>query len=159
MNVSYKYVLSIFQQSKVTIFESLRSSCPIWFWFFLTKIYDYYFKSKKKFSDSTDLKSRWLKPVLLYHSSNINFLHIYIQYIKVKMAVCESLTGMNFHGAQQLGQVEAQIREQMSGPDLHVFTLKFLALKKTGFSPINNTFQHFFDFCLPLFYATFQCGP
>ena len=27
----------------------------------------------------------------------------------------------------------AQIREQMSGPDLHVFTLKFLALKKTGF--------------------------
>ena len=30
----------------------------------------------------------------------------------------------------------AQIREQMSGPDLHVFTLKFLALKKTGFSPL-----------------------
>ena len=29
-----------------------------------------------------------------------------------------------------------QIREQMSGPDLHVFTLKFLALKKPGFSPI-----------------------
>ena len=28
-----------------------------------------------------------------------------------------------------------QIREQMSGPDLHVFTLKFLALKKTGFPP------------------------
>ena len=74
--------------------------------FFLTKNYDYYFKSKKKFPDSTDLKSRWLKPVLLYHSSNINFLHIYIQYIKVKMAVCESLTGMNFHGAQQLGQAE-----------------------------------------------------
>ena len=31
--------------------------------------------------------------------------------------------------------------------------------KKTGFSPIKNTFQIFFDFCLPLFYATFQCGP
>jgi hypothetical protein len=29
----------------------------------------------------------------------------------------------------------AQIREQMSGPDLHVFTLKFLALKKPGFPP------------------------
>ena len=54
---------------------------------------------------------------------------------------------------------EPQIREQMSGPDLHVFTLKFLALKKTSFSPIKNTFQIFFDFCLPLFYATFQCGP
>ena len=24
--------------------------------------------------------------------------------------------------------------------------------KKTGFSPIKNTFQNFFDFCLPLFY-------
>ena len=53
----------------------------------------------------------------------------------------------------------AQMREQMSGPDLHVFTLKFLALTKTVFSPIKNTFQNFFDFCLPLFYATFQCGP
>ena len=27
-----------------------------------------------------------------------------------------------------------QIREQMSGPDIHVFTLKFLALKKQFFS-------------------------
>ena len=42
----------------------------------------------------------------------------------------------------------AQIREQMSGPDLHVFTLKFLALKRECF--------YFF---LPLFYATFQCEP
>ena len=30
---------------------------------------------------------------------------------------------------------EPQIREQMSGPDLHVFTLKSLALKETEFSP------------------------
>jgi hypothetical protein len=52
--------------------------------------------------------------------------------------------------------VAAQIREQMSGPDLHVFTLKFLALKKIDFSPIKKTSQNFF---LPLFYATFQCGP
>ena len=28
-----------------------------------------------------------------------------------------------------------QIREQMYGPDLHVFTLKFLALKKLVFPP------------------------
>ena len=27
-----------------------------------------------------------------------------------------------------VGWLKAQIREQMSGPDLHVFTLKFLAL-------------------------------
>ena len=53
------------------------------------------------------------------------------------------------------GWTLAQIREQMSGPDLHVFTLKFLTLKKTGFSPIKNTFQIFFDFFKPLFYATF----
>ena len=45
----------------------------------------------------------------------------------------------------------------MFGPYLHVFTLKFLALRKTGFSPIKNTSQLFFDFCLPLFYETFQC--
>ena len=35
-----------------------------------------------------------------------------------------------------------QIREQKSGPDLHVFTLKCLALKKLVFTP--NTFQFFF---------------
>ena len=38
---------------------------------------------------------------------------------------------------------KTQIREQMSGPDLHVFTLKFLALEKTGYSPIKNTFPVF----------------
>ena len=48
----------------------------------------------------------------------------------------------------------SQIREQMSGPDTQIFSPK-----KTGFSPIKNTFQNFFDFCLPLFYATFQWGP
>ena len=31
--------------------------------------------------------------------------------------------------------------------------------KKTVFSPIKSTFQNFFDFYLPLCYATFQCGP
>ena len=36
-----------------------------------------------------------------------------------------------------------QIREQMSGgPDLHVFTLKFLALKN-WFSPMKNTLGEF----------------
>ena len=28
---------------------------------------------------------------------------------------------------------EPQLREQMSGPNLHVFTVKFLALKKSDF--------------------------
>ena len=32
-------------------------------------------------------------------------------------------------------RAQPQIRGQMSGPDLHVFTLKFLALKKLVFPP------------------------
>ena len=40
--------------------------------------------------------------------------------------------------------LESQIREQMLGPDLHVFTLKMFSPKKTGFSPIKNTFQFLF---------------
>ena len=32
----------------------------------------------------------------------------------------------------------SQIGEQMSGPDLHVFTLKFLALQQTGLSPMKK---------------------
>ena len=34
-----------------------------------------------------------------------------------------------------------QIREQMSGPDLYVLTVAFLALKKTGFSEKKNSSQ------------------
>ena len=58
----------------------------------------------------------------------------------------------------ELGCSSTQIKEQMLGPDLHVFTLKFLALKK-WFSPIKDTFQTFFDFCSPLFYALFSADP
>ena len=43
----------------------------------------------------------------------------------------------------------AQISEQMSGPDLHVFTLKFLALKKLGFSLFRG--QNFF-FIIIIYY-------
>ena len=43
----------------------------------------------------------------------------------------------------------SKIREQMSGPDLHVFTLQFFSPKKTGFSPIKNTFQFFLTFFYP----------
>ena len=52
----------------------------------------------------------------------------------------------------------SQIREQMSGPDPMYLHSNF-SPKKLDFPPIKNTFQNFFDFCLPLFYATFQCGP
>ena len=38
-----------------------------------------------------------------------------------------------------------------------ILTLKFLAPKKTGFPPVKNTSKFFFDFCSPLFYATFKC--
>ena len=43
---------------------------------------------------------------------------------------------------------QSQIREQMSGADLHVFALKFIALKTLGF--------HFFG-VKKMYYATFQC--
>ena len=52
-----------------------------------------------------------------------------------------------------------QIRDQMSGPDLHVFTLKFLALKKPGFSPIKNTFQFFLTFVYPYSMQLFSADP
>ena len=39
----------------------------------------------------------------------------------------------------------AQIREQMSVPDLYVVTVAFLALKKTGFSEIKFFSKIFFE--------------
>ena len=46
----------------------------------------------------------------------------------------------------------------MSGPDLYVLTVGFLALKKTGFSEKKNSSPKKYIFFLPFFYATFQCG-
>ena len=48
--------------------------------------------------------------------------------------------------------------QQRTDQRVLVVTLKFLVLKNV-FSPIENTSQNCFDFCLPLFYATFQCRP
>ena len=48
--------------------------------------------------------------------------------------------------------------QQRTDQRVLVLTLNFLALKNC-FSPVKSTSQSFFDFCLPLFYATFQCGP
>jgi hypothetical protein len=45
--------------------------------------------------------------------------------------------------------------KQRTDQRILVFTLKFLALKKTCFPP----YKILLDFCLPLFYATFPCGP
>ena len=53
-------VSSIVQQCKVIVFESLRSSWFIKFWLFSTKNDDFYFKSKNKFPDCTDLKNCWI---------------------------------------------------------------------------------------------------
>ena len=44
--------------------------------------------------------------------------------------------------------------KQRTNQRVLVLTLKFLALQKIGFSPVKKTSQNFFDFCLPLFYAT-----
>ena len=58
----------------------------------------------------------------------------------------------------KVGHIKAQIREQMSGPNLYVLTVVFLALKKTGFSEIKYSSQKKINFFLPFSYATFQCG-
>ena len=49
---------------------------------------------------------------------------------------------LKFH-EYNVGMHVAQIREQMSDPDLHVLTLKFLALKN-WFFPIKYIFQKIF---------------
>ena len=43
--------------------------------------------------------------------------------------------------------------QQRTDQRVFVLTLKFLALKNPGFSPVKNTFQNFFDLFLPLFFA------
>ena len=63
---------------------------------------------------------------------------------------------------EKKGQVVSTKRlvSQMVKPSvLSTFKLKFLALQKLVSTPYKkNTSRDFFDFCLPLFYATFQCG-
>jgi hypothetical protein len=49
--------------------------------------------------------------------------------------------------------------QQRTDQRVLVLTLKILALKRTGFSPVKYTSQNSIDFFLLLFYATFQCGP
>ena len=49
------------------------------------------------------------------------------------------------HKINMLGVTTAQIREQMSVPDLYVVTVAFLALKKTGFSEIKFFSKKFFE--------------
>jgi hypothetical protein len=52
-----------------------------------------------------------------------------------------------------------QIREQMPGPDLHVFTLKFLALKKLGFSPKKILSKKFLTFVYLFSMQLFSADP
>ena len=51
-------------------------------------------------------------------------------------------------------QCTSQIREQMSGPDLYVLTVGFLALKKTSFSEKKNSSQKKKNF----FFSFLQCN-
>ena len=53
-------------------------------------------------------------------------------FVSVSLA-SENLRGFREFILQKNPALHAQIREQMSGPDLHVFTLKVLALKKLVF--------------------------
>ena len=60
----------------------------------------------------------------------------------------------------QPSSFQAQIREQMSGPDLHVFThTQIFSPKKTGFSPIKNTFHFFLTFIYLYSMQLFSADP
>ena len=103
----------------------------------------------------------WFKP--MRSISNIGKCFSLVLPKMEKQSKLNTVNISNIHGLslQNLPTLEStqQIREQTSGPDLLVFTLKFLALKNPGFSALENTSQICFAFCLPLFYATFQCRP
>ena len=60
---------------------------------------------------------------------------------------------------KKYGDCSPQIREQMSCPDLHVFTLKFLALKKPVFSRIKNTYHVFLTFVYLYSMQLFSADP
>ena len=69
-----------------------------------------------------------------------------------KKQITMTLLSYDLLSSLELGHSRSQ---QRTDQRVLVITLKFLALKKTAFSPVKNTFQNFFDFFLPLFYATF----
>ncbi len=61
-------------------------------------------------------------------------------------------------GAVLYLQANHSRRKQRSGRRVLVYTLKFLALKKIGFSEKKNSSQKKKKKILPFFYATFQFG-
>ena len=85
-------------------------------------------ESKQVNQRKSDLQGRyfsgkfWMEELVVTHFVTTNSVRQY-------RAVGKRVTGDNF---------PPQIREQKSGPDLHEFTLKFLALK-------NCYFFHFFE--------------
>ena len=91
MNVPYECSLGIFQQSKAILFESLRLSYIIKFWLFSTKNDDFYFQSKSKFPDDTDLLDGWIFRVLpTYLLLNVVKERLLIQhYINLKLSESE----------------------------------------------------------------------
>ena len=70
--------------------------------------------------------------------------------------LCEILGLGDFFIKKLLFSLNPQIREQMSVPDLYVLTVAFLALKKTGFSKIENFSKIFFEIFLLYFMQLFS---
>ena len=79
----------------------------------------------------------WFKP--MRSISNIGKCFSLVLPKMEKQSKLNTVNISNIHGLslQNLPTLEStqQIREQTSGPDLLVFTLKILALKKAGFPP------------------------
>ena len=68
---------------------------------------------------------------------------------------CALYLGKNCEFRWGRGHIREETEDWSEG--LSTYTQIF-SPKNTGFHHIKNTSQIFFDFCSPLFYATFQCG-
>ena len=75
----------------------------------------------------------------------------------VELQICKTLNVNNKNHRVQCMYFTDKRTDVWSQPTC-IYT-KIFSPKKTGFSLKKSSFQNFFNFCLPLFYATFQCGP
>ena len=79
--------------------------------------------------------------------STLGLVFIHTTYLQKAIIIATQVADHEIFSIKRHASYNAYIYTQIFSP------------KKTGFSPIKNIFQNFSDFCLPLFYATFQCKP
>ena len=123
-------------------------------------------ESWKKVNPSTSGSAEWVLSFFPLHSTmKLNNSNLLTNFSKNWMALNNNPPSllpafMNiFCLKRPKGGSNHSRSKQRTDQRVLVLTLKFLALKKICFNPVKNTSKIFFDFCLPLLYATFQCGP